>query len=508
MIYNNTATIKSENKIDVDIDVERIRSYYLAHLLNDSSIEAKFKLNLNVLFNKIKARENIDEVTSNKMDESFAKIRAILAKPINKYNYTDLSQEIDNLQSALRYVRNTTDSINYVLYLDSGNLADQLRKTNRKLMFVGILSITLLGLFVASSIYNPLKQMVKRVKSLETGDLSQKDTLLIGSREVSETAMGLDKAIIGLRGLVTNISRQSNTLDRTSAELSSISAETGTLALEVANSANELAIASSEQVRQITEALNSIQELSNKVIQVTRDSQKIANASGQVAESAQNGQHVTNNVAREIKALYDSTKEVAEATNMLIRTSEEITGITAIIEGISEQTALLALNASIEAARAGEHGKGFAVVAREVGKLAQRSKQSAQSISDLITEMGTRTNQSVQIMLQGIARAEESKNLAEQATVTFQEINQALMATITEIRSIATFTKQMTSDNDKATDAISAISAISEENLANTEEVSAITQEQSASMAKVTSLADNLREIANTLKRSVEQFEL
>jgi methyl-accepting chemotaxis protein len=111
-------------------------------------------------------------------------------------------------------------------------------------------------------------------------------------------------------------------------------------------------------------------------------------------------------------------------------------------------------------------------------------------------------------MLQGIARAEESKNLAEQATVTFQEINQALMATITEIRSIATFTKQMASDNDKATDAISAISAISEENLANTEEVSAITQEQSASMAKVTSLADNLREIANTLKRSVEQFEL
>jgi methyl-accepting chemotaxis protein len=375
-------------------------------------------------------------------------------------------------------------------------------------MLVGIVSITLLGLFVASSIYNPLKQMVKRVKSLETGDLSQKDTLLIGPREVVETAKGLDKAIIGLRGLVTNISRQSDTLDQASAELSSISAETGTLALEVANSANELAIASSEQVRQITEALNSIQELSNKVIQVTRDSQKIANASGQVAESAQNGQHVTNNVAREIKALYDSTKEVAEATNMLIRTSEEITGITAIIEGISEQTALLALNASIEAARAGEHGKGFAVVAREVGKLAQRSKQSAQSISDLITEMGTRTNQSVQIMLQGIARAEESKNLAEQATVTFQEINQALMATITEIRSIATFTKQMTSDNDKATDAISAISAISEENLANTEEVSAITQEQSASMAKVTSLADNLREIANTLKRSVEQFEL
>ena len=507
-IYDNTATIRAENDVEVEIDVERIRSYYLALLVNNSTIESEFKINLNVLFNLIKARQNIDDSTNKKLDETFANIRAILDKPVNAYNYAILSQEIDNLHNTLRYVRNTTSSMNYNLYLDSENLADKLRNSNKRLMFVGMVSITLLGLLVAGFIYIPLKNMVKRVKSLETGDLSQKDALVTGSREVTETAKGLDKAITGLRGLITNISEQSITLDQTSAELSSISSETGTLAMEVAKSANELAIASSEQVRQITEAISSIQELSNTVIQVTQDAQKIASASGQVAEAAINGQQVTNNVATEINALYDSTNEVAEATNLLIQTSEEIAGITSIIEGISEQTTLLALNASIEAARAGEHGKGFAVVAKEVGKLAKRSKLSAQSISDLVIETKNRTNHSVQLMQQGITRAEAGKNLAEKATVTFQEINQALMNTIKEIELIATSTKQMARNNDKATDAISAISAISEENLANTEEVSAITQEQSASMEQVTSLADNLREIAGTLKRAVEQFEL
>jgi len=509
IIYDNTATIKVENSVEVEIDVERIRSYYLARLVNDSTIESEFKLNLNVLFNRIKARHNIDDTTNKRLDETFAKIRATLDQPVTARNYAILTQEIDNLHNAIRYVRNTTSSINYNLFLDSEKLAGKLNKSNIRLMFIGMFSITLLGLLVAGFIYIPLKKVVNRVKSLETGDLSQKDAgIVIGSREVAETVRGLDKAITGLRGLVANISEQSITLDQASAELSSISSDTGTLAMEVAKSANELAIASSEQVRQITEAIGSIQELSDQVIQVTQDSQKIGDASGQVADSAKTGQQVTNNVALEIKALYDSTKKVAEAINMLISTSEEITGITSIIEGISEQTTLLALNASIEAARAGEHGKGFAVVAKEVGKLAVRSKQSAQSISELITEMRTRTNQSVQVMQQGISRAEAGKNFAEQAAITFQEINKGLMNTIKEIELIATSTKQMARNNEKATDAISAISAISEENLANTEEVSAVTQEQSASMEKVTSLADNLRQIAGSLRRSVERFEL
>ena len=188
--------------------------------------------------------------------------------------------------------------------------------------------------------------------------------------------------------------------------------------------------------------------------------------------------------------------------------SEEIEGITSIIEGIAEQTSLLALNASIEAARAGEEGKGFAVVAREVAKLAERSKQSARSISELVAEMKAHTDQTVQVMQQGITRAETSKTLAEKAVIAFEKINQTLMNTITEINLIVKSAEQMAALNEKSTDAISAISAISEQNLASTEEVSAITEEQSASMKHVTTLADNLRKIAGNLKQAVEMFKL
>jgi len=509
-IYDTTAAISAQDSVDVEIEVERIRSQYLALLAREEvgKIPKEIQVDLNVLANQIKSRKNIDDATSKKLDESLRNIKAMLASPVSGQNFLALSREVDNLQSALRYIRNTNASLNYNLYLDSESSAAQLKKSNITIVIIGTACITLIGLLIAFSMHLPLKQMVQRVKSLGAGDLSHALIEVTGSHETAQAIEGLNMAISGLRNLVMKISDQALILNKTSAKLTSLSSETGTFAQEVAKAANELAAASSEQVRQITEALNSIQALSDMVSQVTHDAQRISQISSEVARSAELGQNITSNVAQEISALYDFIQKAADSINVLLGSSEEIDSITSLIEGIAEQTHLLALNASIEAARAGEEGKGFAVVAREVAKLAERSKQSARSISGLVAGMKEHTNQSVQIMQQGIARAESSKNLAEKAVVAFEEIYKTLMNTITEINRIVQSAEQMASLNEKSTDAISAISAISEQNLASTEEVSAVTEEQSTAMTHVTAVADDLRKIAGSLLEAVEIFKL
>ncbi len=508
-LYNNTTAVGEQNKAsNIEPQVEKLRSYYLAILANETSIATNLKVDPNVLFNRIMSLKNVDAAINEELTKNFADIKAIFAEPPSSTNLAVFNQAVNNIQSLVRRLRIANDNDNFNLFLSGDNLASKLKGWNLVIVIISAVIATLIGLLIAGFISNPLKRMVERVKSLETGDLSKNITHTIGSREVTQAIGGLNKAVLGLRGLVTNISEQSNILDNASTELSSVSNEAGRSATDVARAAEELASASSEQVRQITEAVDSIQKLSEIVIQVAQESERIGDASDKVAQSAELGQKVTNDVAVEINALFDSTKEVAEVINMLISTSDEISGITSIIEGIAEQTSLLALNASIEAARAGEHGKGFAVVARETSKLAEQSKQSTRMISELIMEMKARTDHAVEVMQQGITRAEAGKNLAEEATVTFREIYKAIMSTVAEIDLVVKSTKQMAVNNDKATEAITAISAISEQNLASTEEVSAFAEEQSAAIEEVSAMAHNLAGIAGSLKQAVEKFQL
>ena len=112
----------------------------------------------------------------------------------------------------------------------------------------------------------------------------------------------------------------------------------------------------------------------------------------------------------------------------LAKNNANITEILAVIEGISEQTNLLALNAAIEAARAGEQGRGFAVVADEVRNLASRTHDSVGEIRDVIVQVQRGTQDVVDVIQQGNDMANQSASQVNKAVAELNHIVEAIMA--------------------------------------------------------------------------------
>ncbi|HYH04469.1 MAG TPA: HAMP domain-containing methyl-accepting chemotaxis protein [Bacillota bacterium] len=441
------------------------------------------------------------------LEKQTGELKNFLKRPVSRQNFTELKNRLNVLVMTLKNVEDALNS-NTLESMEQGNHFYELsRTTNVVLLIVSLLVSVIIGFAVTTLIAKPLKKMVETVGLLAAGDFTQSLNLK-GSREVNQLVDSLNHAVMSLRKLISNVQEEVHVLARSGKELSDAANESGRSASEVAMAIENMAKSTAEQADQINHTATNVTKLGTLVQKVTNDSIRIANLSGQVAESAKEGQTISTNVAVSIGELYNTTKAVSKVIDEMNRSSERIKEITSLIQGIAEQTTLLALNASIEAARAGVHGRGFSVVAHETGKLAEQSKQASQTISALINEMIDHSAQAVGVIQKGVAEAEKGKTLTVEAETTFKNIFEHLGSTLTQINEVAVSAEQMAKHNDQVVGAVTSVAAISEEGMATTEEISATVQEQSASAEEVAALAANLSEIAVSMNKAVSAFKI
>ena len=178
-----------------------------------------------------------------------------------------------------------------------------------------------------------------------------------------------------------------------------------------------------------------------------------------LAEGKQDIEHL----ASEVEASVDNGTEVTEKLENLNQYMDEMNSIVELIGGITNQTSLLALNASIEAARAGEAGRGFSVVATEISGMATRTKEATVHITELISNVSNAIMEVVGVVSNMIDGINEEKTGASNAEESFESIEDSTRAIQKNADTLSRSISELQNANKEIIDSIQTISATTEE---------------------------------------------
>ncbi|MFA0389990.1 methyl-accepting chemotaxis protein [Vibrio splendidus] len=170
-----------------------------------------------------------------------------------------------------------------------------------------------------------------------------------------------------------------------------------------------------EEFDEIDQLATAMSEMTSTVQTVAEHAQSASSLTEQASGQALTGQKFVQGSVSKMSELSLDIAASAAAVNQVEERVDSIGSVVGTIQGISEQTNLLALNAAIEAARAGEAGRGFAVVADEVRNLAQRTQQATVEIQDMISHLQSSANSAVELMEKSVVEAAEGVDLVTNA---------------------------------------------------------------------------------------------
>ena len=287
----------------------------------------------------------------------------------------------------------------------------------------GLLISVVLALLVVRSVMRPIKRVHEVLERVADGDLSVR-TELSGGAEIGELGRSLDSTLSALGGVLTLVSDSSTRLAAASRALNA-GADAMTQSARHATGQADVVVASAGEVAASVDTVaTGSQQMEAAIREISQNASEASRVAGQAVGVAEN-----------------TTRTVGK----LGESSQEIATVVKLINGIAEQTNLLALNATIEAARAGEAGKGFAVVASEVKELAQETARATEDIGQRVEAIQGDTAGAVAAIEEISAVIGQINDYqatiaaaVEEQTATTNEMNRNVAEAAASSRSIAT----------------------------------------------------------------------
>ncbi|WP_375770042.1 methyl-accepting chemotaxis protein [Archangium gephyra] len=352
---------------------------------------------------------------------------------------------------------------------------------------LGLLVVSLGSTLITRSITGPLQKLVTGTVQLGRGHLEHRIDVS-NDDETGELARAFNDMAERRQNSEAQLARQAvereHTL-RTVAEF--VNQLTGTTA-EVLASTTEQVAGAQEQGSAVAETVSTLEQL-------TQTSEEAAGRARAVSESAlhseevgRNGRRAVDDAIASMSTVREQVESIASRILALAEQAQAIGDIITTVNDISEQTHMLALNASIEASRAGEHGRGFAVVASEVKALADQSKKATAQVRQILGQIQKATQGAVMTTEEGTKSVVSATRVVTQAGSTIQTLGELLTQASLTAAQISASASQQATGLGQIRQAMRDVSQATQQTLTSTRQTERAMQELNAMGQKLRSL--------------------
>lgn len=362
-------------------------------------------------------------------------------------------------------------------------------------------------IWLARIIRKPIAKTAADIENIANGNISNEisgssqiaetDKLITASRilkeKLNDIVSGVNEHVLNLQQDTASLKGRADFCNDGTKQISQAMEELSVTAVTLAENVQDVNAKSLEMGNAITDIDGDVQVLSDNSNHMDKANEDAAKSIETVLDSSNRSSAIVEKITNQIEETNQAISSINEAVDLIM----DITG----------QTSLLSLNASIEAARAGQAGRGFAVVADEIKKLSEQSAQGADTIKQVADNIFEKSNESVALVNEVrelIGKEQEDISVTKES---FEILSKTINDNLVAVSRISEKTKQLDTIKQAIIGNINDLSAISEENAASNQEVSANITNIAESIDEMNAATGHVNNISEELAQLMEYFK-
>lgn len=365
-----------------------------------------------------------------------------------------------------------------VISADKDDVYNPINTLRNKIIAIAVailIAACVITIIICIIMLHSLKKTEKNISLLSEGHtkLEFSYNKINHGDEIRSLALAMTEFVAKLREVIHEINMDTQSCYDIIEQVHGHVEASDNVAIGINQAINDIASGATDMANTIESIVKEMSAMGDSINDVASNTKECYEVSANVVSATEESQTALNNLINDNKVLTENVHNIVEGTERIIKVSNDVSSITHLIKEIADQTNLLALNASIEAAHAGDAGKGFAVVAEEIKKLAAQSAEHVATITNIVGNIIQVAQENSKVVTQVDSSIATEQVTLDSVVLNFTSMQDKLHQAMDSVNVCMSTTKELQHNKEAVLNAVTNLSAISEENAASTEETAA-----------------------------------